>query len=438
MDPKPVINMSSQINNKKPLVLLVYASTGSGHKTAAVSVADALKKIVKTGGLDNNFNNAQIKTVDVLDFCLKKIDGNNAVKAYSNTLPGLFDFTWRNNFTGRILWGGGAAWPNILFKKFENYLKENKPSVVVCTHMMGANIAAKARINLKQNFPIISIPTDYETEGLWPHKETDLFCVASQSMIETLEARKVPNGKMICTGIPVSPDFAIPHDKKACRDMLNLPQDKTIAVVLAGASEANPYVNLRKSLDHIIEYFGLMDWMHFVICTGKDRAYRRNLLEQCKQHKAKNITVLGYTKKMPQILAASDVALGKSGGLSITECLCAKVPNILIGKAYAQERVNQRFMTRIGAAFQAVGYKEIIDVLCHITTNEVVYNALLQNMETVRKPEAAQTIAKAALQMAGCTNIEGYTEQALRLYHKRPHKQFSPGIYIGKKPVRIR
>lgn len=137
-------------------------------------------------------------------------------------------------------------------------------------------------------------------------------------------------------------------------------------------------------------------------------------------------------------MAAADIALGKSGGLSITECICSKLPTVLIGKAYAQERVNQRFMTQIGAAFRAVTYRDIIDTLCHITSNKVVYQAILENMSAIRKPEAAFSIAKAALQMAGCGNIEGYVEQALQLYGKKKNLFLRPSIYIGKKPIHIR
>ena len=48
-----------------------------------------------------------------------------------------------------------------------------------------------------QDFPIVCVPTDYETEGLWPHLHSDLFCVASESMAETLRPRKVPEERIL-------------------------------------------------------------------------------------------------------------------------------------------------------------------------------------------------------------------------------------------------
>ena len=46
--------------------------------------------------------------------------------------------------------------------------------------------------NMGIDYPVICVPTDYEVEGFWPHKDTDLFCVANEFMAETLRPRKVP------------------------------------------------------------------------------------------------------------------------------------------------------------------------------------------------------------------------------------------------------
>lgn len=87
--------MNKKQNTKSsdvPLILLIHASTGSGHKIAAKAVEDALKKIIREQELDNGFDKARVENIDILEYCVKKIDGNSAVKAYSETLPGLFDF----------------------------------------------------------------------------------------------------------------------------------------------------------------------------------------------------------------------------------------------------------------------------------------------------------------------------------------------------------
>ncbi|MDO5426915.1 MAG: hypothetical protein Q4F54_04365 [Coriobacteriia bacterium] len=53
-----------------------------------------------------------------------------------------------------------------MYKNFEHYIVGLDPDVVVCTHFVCANVAAKVRANKNLNFRIVSVPTDYETEGL--------------------------------------------------------------------------------------------------------------------------------------------------------------------------------------------------------------------------------------------------------------------------------
>lgn len=53
-----------------------------------------------------------------------------------------------------------------MYKKFEDYLIEKSPDAIVCTHQVCANVAAKARFKADKKFPIVSVPTDFETEGL--------------------------------------------------------------------------------------------------------------------------------------------------------------------------------------------------------------------------------------------------------------------------------
>ena len=82
-----------------------------------------------------------------------------------------------------------------MFGKLTEYVERRKPSVVVCTHITAANAIVGARMLTGQRFPVVCVPTDYEIEGLWPHKEADLFCVATEAMAETLRPRRAPNAR---------------------------------------------------------------------------------------------------------------------------------------------------------------------------------------------------------------------------------------------------
>ena len=82
-----------------------------------------------------------------------------------------------------------------------------------------------------------------------------------------------------------------------------------------------------------------------------------------------NVTVLDYVDDMAALMAASDVAICKSGGLTVTECLCAQVPMILMGKAYGQEKVNVQMLTSLGAAMHVTTARELLDALRRVARN---------------------------------------------------------------------
>ena len=88
---------------------------------------------------------------------------------------------------------------------------ERKPLAIVCTHITAANVAvAGAHARRPTTSPSCACPPSTRPKGLWPHLSTDLFCVANESMAETLRPRKVPEERILITGIPTREDFRRP------------------------------------------------------------------------------------------------------------------------------------------------------------------------------------------------------------------------------------
>lgn len=451
---------------EKPLVIVMHASVGSGHRSAANAVAQAFELVrdgaaeapddarAESGALGAASDRAgapgaapqvpedftqpaegadmlrdfEVEVLDVLDFGRIVFDGNRAASLFTGATRPIYDLTWRFSLTGRLLWGGGTAWNRIMYPAFTDYVREKRPAAIVCTHITAANVAAAARMLTGQRFPIVCVPTDYETEGLWPHRAADLFCVANESMAETLRPRRVPEERILITGIPTRDDFRRSYDKRATREKMGLPQDKRVVLALAGAYLPRPYVHFREAIDRTLPYLhSLADSTHVVIVAGSDAEYARHLRQACAELGVGNATVLDYVDEMAALMAASDLVICKSGGLTVTECLCAQVPMILLGKAYGQEKVNVRMLTSVGAALHVTTARELVDALRHIAANPESVHAMLVNGSFLRRPDAALDIARATLRLAQAPADDDS--------HYRKHfVQF----YWGRKPAHIR
>lgn len=412
---------------ERPLVIIVHASVGSGHRSAANAIAQAFRMLAESDDAEIP-SDLDVEVLDILDWGRIKFDGDKTASLFTGFTRPIYDLTWRYTFTGRLLWGGGTVWSRIMFPAFTEHVRKRPPLAVVCTHITAANVAVGARMLSEVSFPIISVPTDYETEGLWPHLYTDLFCVASESMAETLRPRKVPEERILITGIPTRDDFRETYDKRQVRDELGLPQDKQVVLALAGAYLPRPYVRFRDTLDTILPYLHSFENLHLAIVAGNDEDYARHLRSECTELGLGNVTVFDYVERMAALMAASDLVICKSGGLTVTECLCARVPMILLGKAYGQENINVRTLTANGAAMHATTARELLDTLRHVSRNPQSTDAMLINGSFLRRPDAARDIAHAAMRLAGKPPESDDPIRRKHFLH----------FYWGRKPAHIR
>ena len=412
---------------ERPLVIIVHASVGSGHRSAANAIAQAFRMLAESDDAEIP-SDLDVEVLDILDWGRIKFDGDKTASLFTGFTRPIYDLTWRYTFTGRLLWGGGTVWSRIMFPAFTEHVRKRPPLAVVCTHITAANVAVGARMLSGVSFPIISVPTDYETEGLWPHLYTDLFCVASESMAETLRPRKVPEERILITGIPTRPAFGEDYDRDAVRASLGLPSDRRVVLALAGAHLPRPYVHFRDALDKLLPYLHSFEDMHLVVVAGKDEDYARHLRSECAELGLGNVTVFDYVERMAALMAASDLVICKSGGLTVTECLCARVPMILLGKAYGQENINVRTLTANGAAMHATTARELLDTLRHVSRYPQSTDAMLINGSFLRRPDAARDIAHAAMRLAGKPPESDDPIRRKHFLH----------FYWGRKPAHIR
>lgn len=413
-------------NDAKPVIFVAHASVGSGHRSAAIAVAEAFERLKAEEWPElaaKGLTDVDVEVIDILDFGRVAINGDKTATMFTGPTRPFYDVTWRFILTGRLLWGGGTIWSHAMFKKFTDLVESRRPAAIVATHITAANCAVAARMLTGQAFPIVCVPTDYETEGLWPHREADLFCVATESMAETLRPRKVAEDAIAITGIPVRGVGDAEYDVAQVRRELGLPQDKTIVLVMAGAHLPQPYVAFRAAMDTIVPFLKTMDGMHFVFLPGRDEAYRDHLNSLKEDCGIANMTVMGYVEKMQALMAASDLAICKSGGLTVTECLDMRLPMILLGRSYGQEKVNTVMLTSLGASMHVTTARELLETLRHVHDFPHSLKGLLLNGEILRRPNAAEDIAKATVRLAGTT---------------QPRRRHLFEFYWGGKPAHAR
>lgn len=409
------------VESDRPLVIALYSSVGSGHRSAASSTAEAFALLRGKHPLVPE--NADIELLDILDFGRVKFDGEKTTTLFTGPTRYIYDITWHYVLTGRLLWGGGSIWSYFMYAPFTRYVAKRKPIAIVATHIVAANAAVAARMITKQAFPVVCVPTDYGVEGLWPHRYSDLFCVADDLMQDELYPRKVKPEDIKVTGIPVRPSFDKSYDRTEVLERYGLPVDKKVVLVIAGARLRQPYVLFRQVMDEIIEDLARFDDMHFVFLTGSDEEYADQLRKQCFDCKIGNISVFNYVENIAELMNAADLAIAKSGGLTVTECLCSRLPLIIVGRSFGQEDANTTTVTRAGAARQVLTSPELLAELEGIQKDKDSLKRMIEGGAELRKPDSAARVAQATLD---------------KVAEIGPIRNIFLCFYWGKKPLRTR
>lgn len=416
----PISTVANE-DSDRPLIIALYSSVGSGHRSAAASTAEAFARLRGKHPLVPE--NADIELLDILDFGYMKFDGERTTTLFTGPTRYIYDITWHYVLTGRILWGGGSIWSYLMYAPFTNYVRKRKPIAIVATHIVAANAAVAARMITKQEFPVASVMTDYGVEGLWPHRYSDLFCVADDLMEEELFPRKVKPENIAVTGIPVKPSFDQTYDREEVLKRYGLPTDKTVVLVIAGARLRQPYVLFRQVMAEIMGDLAQFDSMHFAFLSGSDEEYADDLRKKCIDRGLENVSVFNYVENIPELMNASDLAIAKSGGLAVTECLCARLPLIIVGRSFGQERANTTTVTKAGAARQALTAADLLEELKAIQKDPDQLQRMVEGGASLRKPNSAANVAHAILDKVGKVG---------RL------KNIFMFFYLGKKPLRTR
>ncbi|MFR1168190.1 MAG: hypothetical protein ACLSDQ_11785 [Adlercreutzia equolifaciens] len=160
---------------------------GSGHRSAANAIAEALEEAgeaARAAGNDNSLEaRSEVRVLDILDFGRIVFDGDKTASMFTGWTRPFYDLTWRYTLTGRLLWGGGTIWARLMYPKFTEYVRRLRRRYR--RTITAANVAVSARM-IWARASIVCVPTDYEAEGCGP-SAPDLFCVANESM-----ARRAP------------------------------------------------------------------------------------------------------------------------------------------------------------------------------------------------------------------------------------------------------
>jgi processive 1,2-diacylglycerol beta-glucosyltransferase len=274
---------------------------------------------------------------------------------------------------------------------FLRFLKSEPWDIVVNTHFLPAELIASLRKNGTLTTPHFTVTTDFETHRLWVNEPCDHYFSATHEGAAYLEHWGVPAGNVTVSGIPIHPVFSQPKDTSACLAALGLAGDRPVVLQLSGGFGVGP---IEKIFRGILE----VDVpLQVIVVTGRNEAVKTQL-EQVAVPAAHRAKILGFTDKMDELMAISDIVVSKPGGLTTSEVLASGAAMAVINPIPGQESRNSDYVLEKGAAVKINNVATLAYKLNSLLREPAKLQRLKENARAVARPQAAFMIARKALE----------------------------------------
>jgi processive 1,2-diacylglycerol beta-glucosyltransferase len=265
--------------------------------------------------------------------------------------------------------------------KLHKYLIEEKFDTIISTQFLSTEVASALKRKGKINAQIITVVTDYDVHRIWTASHIDTYAVACDYTRKKMIEIGVDWSKVVVTGIPCDPKFAVTRDIAALKNQLGLKPDIFTVLVATGSFGMGPIEELS---DLLKEEFQV------IIVSG----HNKSLYARMSQKTHPNVKVLGLVDNMHELMAASDVMVTKPGGLSITEALVTQLPLVFFSAIPGQEEGNVRVLSSYNIGFRPKTLPEVVLYLKTLKDSRDKFLTLLKNTKALAKPNAVEDIVK--------------------------------------------
>ncbi len=370
-------------------IIIFYASFGGGHLSAARSIEDYLK---------NNYDDLDIELIDCMKYVNKTFEkvSTSAYKQMAKNMPWVWGKIYNDAHKGPLAHITSRA-NSVMAIKLLKLLREKKPDIIVSTHPFSSQMCTYLKRKGKISAKIATILTDFKSHDQWliGSEHTDFFFVANDNMKQELIEKSIASDKIFITGIPIRKEFLEKHDKKEILRNLNFSEDKK-TILLFGGGEYGLGKNLIMDVfDSICANFSDIQ---VIVISGKNenikKAFTKKVLSTNRTH---NIKIFGYTDKVAEFMAISDLVISKPGGLTTTESLVSNVPMIIVNPIPGQEEENAEFLENKNVGKWLKKGNDVDFYLKIILNDDNMLNTMKENTKLLAKPNSTKDICEIIL-----------------------------------------
>jgi len=372
-----------------PRVAMLHATAGSGHRSAAQALAVAIAA---------ECPGAAVREVDTLVFASRLYRSTyaasyNAMAARVPRLWGALYHSWALAPVNRGTAPVRLTLDRLNLRRLVRVAERESPDAIVCTHFLPVEVLSPRRGRGQLRVPLFCVITDFTAHPFWAFPHVDRYFVASGEVADELAGHGVPRGRIEVTGIPVDPRFACTIGREAARARFGLDAERPVVLVMGGGRGVGPLADMAERVSRLHARPEVM-----VVCGANEGLREKIASLPGARSQPPLIHALGFTREVDVLLEASDLLVGKAGGLTCSEALIKGVPMVIFRPTPGQEVRNAGYLKKHGAALHADSVDEVEAMVGLWLGDPEELRRRHEAARAIARPQAAETIARRVLE----------------------------------------
>ncbi|MFT5208138.1 MAG: processive 1,2-diacylglycerol beta-glucosyltransferase [Candidatus Omnitrophota bacterium] len=369
-------------SSKLKKILILHASAGHGHCKAAEAIEIALKQ------LEPHYS---IRVFDALDFFppwVKKqyVDGYVFMMTHAKPLWAICFYLSNFKLFMPITRCKRRLFNSLCAKRLEKLIETMKPDAIVGTHFMPPEVAGAMKKKALTTSKTVTVITDFLAHRFWLHPPSDLYCVA----LETTKTQLIKDGidpeTIVQTGIPIDPIYSESKGREAVAKALGVNANQFTVLFTSGGVGAMEIDSAVKTLAESHPN------IQIIVVAGSNDSLKKSMNEIAGN--CENMHSYGFINNMDEMMEVSDLIVGKSGGLTVSESLAKLKPLIVLKPVPGQETYNANVIVDGGAGYRINKVSEAIPIIEELSQDKAKYQELLVQCQKLANPDSAIRCAR--------------------------------------------
>lgn len=329
-------------------VLILTASIGAGHDLPAEVLAGALRE-----------RGATAEVVDGLEVAGPAARAIIGGASRLDSAPATLAFNAGYALATKVAplrRACSSALEQLTRRGFEAHLRGHMADIVVSTYPLWSDLLGRMRRSGTLATPVVSAITDLAALDFWAHPGIDLHLIAHPESAAEARAIAGPDARIEAVHGLTDLRFGDPPERSAARTQLALPTRGSLVVVSGGGWGVG---DLQGATDTALHYgAGTV-----VVLVGRNE--RRRVRLQAAYADDGRVQVWGFTDRMVTLLAAADVLIHSTAGLTVLEALMCDCRVISYGWERGHIAINNRAYERLGMVSVARNRPQLAHALIH-------------------------------------------------------------------------